>query len=433
MALWVLGLNYQTSPLELRERASLSEEALLNALSALHRLPEVNAVVALSTCNRTEVYAEASNPESMIRWFEMRLPDLQAYMYQYRDGAAARHLFRVATGLDSMVLGESQILGQVKDAWSTAHRLGTLSPSLDQIFQTAFAVAKRIRTQTQLGANPVSVASTAVRLAESLFAPMNQSTVLLIGAGDTIELTAKYLSEYKVRRVVVANRTVRHAQQIVSQYGGSAISLSALGQHLACADIVFAATAARVPILGYDLVEEALRQRRFKPMLFFDLAVPRNIDVSLSKLADVYVYTIDDLRQVIEENRRTRQEAAKNAEAMIDLHVRRYCLTRQEQADDLPVKRLRAFGDQTRRTALLRAQQQLANGKPAHEIIEQLAHTLTNRLLHPPTIALKEAARNHDLALQRSLQRYYSAAQQDRRLCPASTMTDTTDETDSTT
>ena len=433
MALWVLGLNYQATPLELRERAALSGDTLSAALTALRRLPQVNAVVVLSTCNRTEVYADTLCPDSITHWFANRIPDLPSYMYQHREGAAARHLFRVATGLDSMVLGESQILGQVKEAWTTAQQLGTLNPQLDQLFQTAFAVAKRIRTQTQLGANPVSVASTAVRLAESLFAPMNQSTVLLIGAGDTIELTAKYLSEYRVSRLLVANRTVRHAQQIVSHYGGLAIPLSELGQHLAAADIVFAATAARVPILSCLLVEQALRQRRSKPMLFFDLGVPRNIDASLAKLADAYVYTIDDLKKVIEENRRTRQEAAKIAEAMIDLHVRRYSMTVRENADDLPIKHLRAFGDQTRQAALSRARQQLANGKPADEIIEQLAHTLTNRLLHPPTIALKEAARQHDLALLHSIQRYYRAPHQEPVRWPAPTMTDTTDEADSTT
>ncbi|APO96652.1 glutamyl-tRNA reductase [Xanthomonas vesicatoria] len=407
MTLWVLGLNHQTAPVDLRERAAFAGDALPRALESLRALPQVREAALLSTCNRTELYAMADDAQTLAGWLDAHAPGLSGYLYQHQDADAVRHLFRVATGLDSMVLGEPQILGQVKDAWAVARAHGALGSGLDRLFQQTFSVAKRARTDTRVGANPVSVASTAVRLAQESFARLNESTVLLIGAGETIELAAKHLSEGRVRRLLIANRTLAHAQTLASQHGGYALPLTDLDRHLAEADVVFSATAAREPVVTRVQVEQALRARKRKPMLLFDLAVPRDIDASVAELGDAYLYTVDDLERAVEDNRRSRREAADQAEAIIDLQVARYVETVQANARQAPLKRLRAFGDSTRDELLAKARQQLSNGKPADEVLEQLAHALTNRLLHPPTAALRDAALNNDLELTSAAERLF--------------------------
>ncbi|AKS17272.1 glutamyl-tRNA reductase [Xanthomonas campestris] len=407
MTLWVLGLNHQTAPVDLRERAAFAGDALPRALDSLRTLPQVREAALLSTCNRTELYAMADDPQTLVAWLDMHAPGLSGYLYQHRDAEAVRHLFRVATGLDSMVLGEPQILGQVKDAWAVARAHGALGSGLDRLFQQTFSVAKRARTDTRVGANPVSVASTAVRLAQESFARLNESTVLLVGAGETIELAAKHLSEGRVRRLLIANRTLAHAQTLATQHGGVALPLTELDRHLAEADVVFSATAAREPVVTRVQVEQALRTRKRKPMLLFDLAVPRDIEASVAELSDAYLYTVDDLERAVEDNRRSRREAADQAEAIIDLQVARYVETLQANERQAPLKRLRAFGDSTRDELLAKARQQLSNGKPADEVLEQLAHALTNRLLHPPTAALRDAALNNDLDLTSAADRLF--------------------------
>ncbi|MEA9732825.1 glutamyl-tRNA reductase [Xanthomonas campestris pv. campestris] len=407
MTLWVLGLNHQTAPVDLRERAAFAGDALPRALDSLRTLPQVREAALLSTCNRTELYAMADDPQTLVAWLDMHAPGLSGYLYQHRDAEAVRHLFRVATGLDSMVLGEPQILGQVKDAWAVARAHGALGSGLDRLFQQTFSVAKRARTDTRVGANPVSVASTAVRLAQESFARLNESTVLLVGAGETIELAAKHLSEGRVRRLLIANRTLAHAQTLATQHGGVALPLTELDRHLAEADVVFSATAAREPVVTRVQVEQALRTRKRKPMLLFDLAVPRDIEASVAELSDAYLYTVDDLERAVEDNRRSRREAADQAEAIIDLQVARYVETLQANERQAPLKRLRAFGDSTRDELLAKARQQLNNGKPADEVLEQLAHALTNRLLHPPTAALRDAALNNDLDLTSAADRLF--------------------------
>lgn len=409
MTLWVLGLNHQTAPVDLRERAAFAGEALPRALGSLRDTPRIAEAVLLSTCNRTELYAVAESGDALSHWLQDQAGDLQGYLYRHADADAVRHLFRVATGLDSMVLGEPQILGQVKDAWTLARGQGLLGQQLDRLFQQAFSVAKRARTDTQVGANPVSVASAAVRLAQNAFARLNDSTVLLVGAGETIELAARHLSEGKVRRLLIANRTLAHAQELASRHGGVALPLAELDRHLAEADIVFSATAAREPVIHRDTVAMALRARRHKPMLLFDLAVPRDIDAAVGTLADAFLYTVDDLERAVEDNRRGRREAAAEAEAIIDLQVARYIETVQAHAHQAPLKQLRAFGEATRAELLQRARQQLAHGKPAEDVLELLAHGLTNRLLHPPTAALRAAALSGDAELARAAERLFPA------------------------
>ncbi|MCF7749580.1 glutamyl-tRNA reductase [Bacillus subtilis subsp. subtilis] len=409
MTLWVLGLNHQTAPVELRERASFGGDALPQALASLRDTPQVAEAVLLSTCNRTELYAVAESGDALAQWLESHAGTLHGYLYRHADADAVRHLFRVATGLDSMVLGEPQILGQVKDAWAIARDHGLLGQRLDRLFQQTFSVAKRARTDTRVGANPISVASTAVRLAQNSFARLEDSTVLLVGAGETIELAARHLSEGKVRRLLVANRTLAHAQDLASRHGGVALPLTELERHLGEADVVFSATAAREPVITRAQVAAALKTRKHKPMLLFDLAVPRDIEAGVGELQDTFLYTVDDLERAVEDNRRSRREAAAEAEAIIELQVARFVETLQASAHQAPLRQLRAYGEATRVEMLDKARQQLAHGKSPEEVLELLAHGLTNRLLHPPTAALRAAALSGDTELTRAAERLFPA------------------------
>lgn len=409
MTLWVLGLNHQTAPVELRERAAFGGDALSRALASLRDTPQVAEAVLLSTCNRTELYAVAESGDALAHWLEGHAAGLGGYLYQHADADAVRHLFRVATGLDSMVLGEPQILGQVKDAWATARDNGLLGQRLDRLFQQTFSVAKRARTDTRVGANPISVASTAVRLAQNSFARLEDSTVLLVGAGETIELAARHLSEGRVRRLLIANRTLAHAQELASRHGGVALPLTELERHLGEADVVFSATAAREPVITRAQVVTALKSRKHKPMLLFDLAVPRDIEAGVGELTDAFLYTVDDLERAVEDNRRSRREAAAEAEAIIELQVARFVETLQASAHQAPLRQLRAYGDATRTEMLEKARQQLAHGKSPDEVLELLAHGLTNRLLHPPTAALRAAALSGDTELTRAAERLFPA------------------------
>ena len=409
MTLWVLGLNHQTAPVELRERASFGGDALPQALASLRDTPQVAEAVLLSTCNRTELYAVAESGEALAQWLESHAGQLHGYLYQHADADAVRHLFRVATGLDSMVLGEPQILGQVKDAWATARDHGLLGQRLDRLFQQTFSVAKRARTDTRVGANPISVASTAVRLAQNSYARLEDSTVLLVGAGETIELAARHLSEGRVRRLLIANRTLAHAQELATRHGGVALPLTELERHLGEADVVFSATAAREPVITKAQIAAALRSRKHKPMLLFDLAVPRDIETGVGELQDAFLYTVDDLERAVEDNRRSRREAAAEAEAIIELQVSRFVETLQANAHQAPLRQLRAYGEATRVEMLDKARQQLAHGKSPEEVLELLAHGLTNRLLHPPTAALRAAALSGDTELTRAAERLFPA------------------------
>ncbi len=417
MPLVILGINHQTAPVSVRERIAFNGDALSGALAALRALPQVEEVALLSTCNRTELYAMASDRGAALAdWLATHpadMGDLHAYLYRHEDADAVRHLFRVATGLDSLVLGEPQILGQVKAAWAAARTAGTLGGHLDRLFQNAFATAKRARTDTRIGANPVSVASTAVRLAQESFARLEDSTVLLIGAGETIELAARHLSDGKVKRMLVANRTLAHAQDLATRHGGMALPLAELERHLPEADIVISATAARDPVVARTQVAAALSHRRHRPMLLLDLAVPRDIEASVAELEDVFLYTVDDLERAIEDNRRSRREAAQEAEAIVELQTARFVEILHASTRHAPLKRLRAHGERTRAEALAKARQQLATGAAPDAVLDFLAHTLTNKLLHAPTVALRDAALTGDAELARAAERLFPAGSGD--------------------
>ena len=398
-----LGLNHKSAPLAVRERVVFPAERLDPALAALAKRPGVREAAVVSTCNRTEIYAvlaPEATPAILQRWLEAEQgldgDWLKPHLYELTGHAAIRHLLRVAAGLDSLVLGEPQILGQAKIAYHSAARAGLLGQILQRLFQHAFAVAKRVRTETDIGAHPVSVAYAAVTLARQIFGDLGARQALLIGAGEMIELTARHFHEQGMQGMTVANRRVERAERIAAQCRGAAIPLDALDSALPTADIVVSCTASETAVVTRDGVREALRSRRHRPFFMVDLAVPRDIEASVEALADVYLYTVDDLRDVIEQGRRSRAAAADEAERII-----------AEQTDVFmdwvrtldavgAIRRFRQAGERDRDEALAQAHRQLAAGHPPEQVIEQLAHRLTRKLLHAPTVGLRDAARSGD-------------------------------------
>lgn len=413
MPLLALGLNHATAPLALREQVAFDALASGQAARELSSQEGVREAAVLSTCNRTELYCsiESGREDAVAAWLArhhgLSTDAVRDYLYLHFDDAAVRHLFRVATGLDSLVLGEPQILGQVKQAWQAARQQSSLDSGLDRLFQHAFAVAKRVRTDTQIGAHPVSVAFAAVRLAQQVFAELDRATVLLVGAGDTIELATRHLAEQSTQRLLFANRTLAHAQALASRFGGYALPLTELARHLPEADIVISATASRDPVISAATVSTALKARRHRPMLLMDLAVPRDIAPGVAELDDVYLYTVDDLDQVVEDGRRSRREAAEEAEAIIELQVEHFMAWWRASDRHEVLKALRQQAENQRDAALRKAREALHAGRPAEQVLEQLANGLTNKLLHGPSAALRQAALRGDLELLRQAQRLF--------------------------
>ncbi len=397
MRLTALGINHQTAPIEMRERAAISAERVEDAVCDIVSNGGVKEATILSTCNRTEIYcgSDKENDCQIIDWLGdfqgLKSQEIQPYTYTHANKNAVNHAFRVAAGLDSMVLGEPQILGQMKQAFSTAHRAGTTGKILNRLFQHTFSVAKQVRTDTAVGANAVSVAYAAVDLAKRIFSDLSEQTVLLIGAGETIELVARHLKQNNAGHIIVANRSIERAQRLAEEMGSEAISLAEIPERLAEADILVASTASTLPILGKGAVEGALKKRRHKPMYMVDLAVPRDIEPEVSQLRDVYLYTVDDLQSVVEENMASRQEAAQEAEQIIDLQVVRF-MRWMRSLDSVPtIRNLREQVGDIKQDELDKARRRLKAGDSPEQVLEALAHSLTNKYLHQPSQGLRDA------------------------------------------
>lgn len=397
MAIITLGLNHNTAPISVRERIAFPAERVVHALRNLSRVPVVEEAAILSTCNRTELYCglNANDPEPLLQWIaeEQRLnrEDFQPFLYTHEDSSTIRHMFRVASGLDSMVLGEPQILGQMKTAYQVASEAGTLGKTLGKLFQHTFTAAKKVRTDTAIGNSPISVAFAAIRLAQRIFEDLSEQTAILIGAGETIELTARHLSENHIGELIIANRTYDRAHLLAQQFNGFAISLHELPQHLAKADIVVSSTGSPLPILGKGSVESAIRARRHKPMFMVDLAVPRDIEPEVEQIRDVYLYTVDDLRNTIEENLRSRQEAAKQAEEIIDVEVAHFLNWMRAQGATDTIRDLREHVAMLREDALSKALRNLRAGQSPETTLAYLAQLLTNKITHLPSTQLRQA------------------------------------------
>lgn len=398
MALLALGINHKTAPVDVRERVAFAPESMAEAMHAAKVSADLKEIAILSTCNRTELYCSSKleGSRALLEWLGeyhgLDPAQLQGCSYAFWDEDAARHMMRVASGLDSLVLGEPQILGQLKSAYSVSQENGHVGAELGRLFQQTFSVAKQVRTDTAIGENPVSVAYAAVSLAQHIFAEMSSSKALLIGAGETIELVARHLSQAGVKEITVANRTLNRALTLAEEFSGKAILLGDIPEALADADIVIASTASQLPILGKGAVESALKKRKHRPIFMVDIAVPRDIEAEVGELDDVYLYTVDDLKEVIEENQRTRETAAQQAEEIIESGAHDF-MRQLRSLDAVDVLTLfRGQAEALRDQELDKALKQLENGKPAEEVIAMLARGLTNKMLHHPTIQMRKAS-----------------------------------------
>ena len=399
MKLLVIGLNHKTAPIEVRERLTFGPDIIAGALRDLRGHDGVHEAVILSTCNRTEIYcaAEDGGEETVRHWLGgfhgVEHERVNPFIYAHAGRDAVTHLLRVGCGLDSMVLGEPQILGQVKSAFQTATDCGSTGKLITRLFQHAFSVSKTVRTDTAIGSSPVSVAFAAVSLARQIFSDLSQQTALLIGAGETIELVARHLHQNGIGRIIVANRTVERAHEVAAQFDGFAIALTEIANHLSEADIVISSTASPLPILGKGTVERALKKRRHRPMFMVDIAVPRDIEPEVASLSDVYLYTVDDLQGVIDEGLRSRQAAALEAEEIVAFHSEEFMGWLRSLDAACVIQDYRKSAEQLRDEVLERARRQLEAGKSAPDVLAFLAHTLTNKLLHAPSARLRQAAR----------------------------------------
>lgn len=403
MVLVVLGINHTTAKVSVREKVAFAPDQIAGALNSVCDLPPVLEATILSTCNRTELVLacedsselaeiQADIMEWLAHFHQVALEDIRECTYCYQQQNGLKHLMSVACGLDSMVLGEPQILGQMKSAYASAVDVGTAKSLLSKVFQYTFSTAKTVRTQTAIGANPVSVAYAAVNLSQHIFSSLAGKTALLIGAGETIELVARHLKEQGVSRMVVANRTLERGQALVESLEGRAVLLTDIPDELAKVDIVISSTASQLPILGKGMVERALKKRKHKPIFMVDIAVPRDIEPEVGELADIYLYTVDDLTGIIDENRKAREAEAVKAEDLIGHAAHEF--EKQLRSRDV-VATLKAYREQAesiRDEEVKKALKQLENGTRPEEILHVLARGITNKLIHTPCTQMKQAA-----------------------------------------
>jgi glutamyl-tRNA reductase len=411
MPLYALGLNHSTAPLKVRERVAFQIDTLGAALRDLLGQPKVKEAAILSTCNRTEVYFHGTETEPVVQWLEAfhRVPraSLSQYIYTLPQERAISHAFRVASGLDSMVLGEPQILGQMKQAVKTAAAAGSLGLVLNRLFQRTFAVAKDVRTHTDIGSASISMAAAAIRLAERIFPSITEQRVLLIGAGEMIDLCATHFAARQPRSITVANRTLERGAALASRLQAEAITLHELPERLAQFDIIVTSTASSLPILGKGMLERAIKTRRHAPVFIVDLAVPRDVEAEAVELDDVFLYSVDDLANIVKDNLQIRVEAVTEAEAMIAVQAESFLRWLEGRAVVPTITALHGHHDALRAAELERAKRLLANGTPADQVLEQLARGLTHKFLHGPTQALNEAGEAERAELLAVLQRIY--------------------------
>jgi glutamyl-tRNA reductase len=410
MQLFTVGVNHTTAPISIRENVSFQNETLAHALRDLTS-HGVHEAAILSTCNRTELYCNTSHPEQALAWLakyhKLDRDNIQPYIYTLPSDEAVKHAFRVASGLDSMVLGEPQILGQMKQAVKIAETAGTVGTLLHKLFQRTFAVAKEVRTTTDIGASSLSMAAASVRLAQRLFGNLQDKHVLFIGAGEMITLCAEHIAAQKPASMTVANRTLDRGEELAALFNGQAILLSELPERLNAFDIVITSTASQLPIVGLGMVERAIKARKRRPIFMVDLAVPRDIEPEAAQLDDVYLYTVDDLALVVQEGLGNRQEAALEAETIITERVEHF-MHWLKNRDAVPtIRALRDQAEELRVSELEKAQRLLAKGEDPAAVIEALSNALTNKFLHAPSHALNHSTGHEHEQLEILLRQLY--------------------------
>ena len=395
MPLYALGLNHATAPVKVREQVAFQPDTLGVALRDLIAQPSVKEAAILSTCNRTEVYFSAAEAAPVERWLESfhRVPSesLHPYVYTLAQDRAVSHAFRVASGLDSMVLGEPQILGQMKHAVRSAEAAGALGLILNRLFQRTFAVAKDVRTNTDIGSASISMAAAAVKLAERIYPSLADQHLLLIGAGEMIDLAAAHFAAKHPKSITVANRTLERGEQLAARFGANAITLNELPERLAQFDMIVTSTASSLPILGKGLLERAIKSRRHTPMFIVDLAVPRDVEPEAAELDDVFLYSVDDLANIVKDNLQIRVDALTQAEAMIAEQAQSFLRWLDGRSVIPTLTALQGHHEVLRAAEVERARRLLAGGAAPEQVIEQLARGLTNKFLHAPAQALTRA------------------------------------------
>jgi glutamyl-tRNA reductase len=403
MTIIALGINHKTASVELREKVAFSPEQLSNALSQLASSEQFKETVIVSTCNRTELYCslEHSNSQALLKWLAdfhcIDTEQLEDNVYIHQNQDAINHLMRVACGLDSLVLGEPQILGQIKQSYNSAKQHDCVLPTFERLFQKTFSVAKQVRTETDIGASAVSVAYAAVNLAKHIYGQLDKTKVLLIGAGETIELVARHLYQQHPKAITVANRTIERAKNLAEEVEADVISLAQLPEKLHDADIVISSTASTLPIIGKGMVEQALKQRRHKPMLFVDIAVPRDIESQVGELDAAYLYSVDDLQAIVNENMASREQAAEQAQEIILQKTHEFAKWQRSQGSIDVIRQYRDAAQEVKTELVEKAVNQLQSGKSAEKVLLELANKLTNRLTHAPTRAIQAAAQEGDI------------------------------------
>lgn len=404
MSFLTVGINHNTASVDVREKVSFTPDTMSESLQAVLSLPGISESAILSTCNRSEIYfyseSETTSVNALFQWLasihHVDVQLLEDSAYVYRDEEAVKHLSRVASGLDSMVLGEPQILGQLKSAYAVAQQYESVGSMLNYMFQHSFKVAKQVRTETAIGENAVSIAYAAVSLAGRIFSDLGQCRALLVGAGETIDLVARHLREKKVNKITVANRTLTRAEELAREFNAQACLLSDIPEELEKADIVITSTASQLPLIGKGMVERALRKRRYRPMFMVDIAVPRDIEAEVGQLNDVFLYSVDDLKSVVEDNRRSREKAAREASEIIEQQTSHFKHNINARSAGESISLIRANADQIRQQELEKIQKALRAGGDAEQLMQQLAHSLTNKLMHAPTVALRDAHKQGD-------------------------------------
>ena len=402
MRLVLVGVNHKTAPLAVRERVAIPRSELAETMQALAAEPGISECMIVSTCNRVEMLVEAEGDVSsmgdfLARRFDIRPADLEPHLYRHEGLEAIGHLFRVAASLDSMVVGEPQILGQVKDAFAAARAAGTVGGELEHLMQSAFAAAKKIRSETGIGSNTVSVASVGVDLARKIFGDLRGRTVFLVGAGKMSELAARHLVQQGADRILVANRTEARARELAEPFGGKVVPMEKMYEAAAQADIIITSTSAPHAIFGPGHGSEFLEKRRNRPMFFIDLAVPRDVDPAMGKLEGIFVYDIDDLQQVAASHKEERNREAIEAEEMIAAEVERFELKKRSTSAAPAIVALREKAEEMRQAELRHMLPRLGElSELQMAAVESLTRGLLNKFLHPPMQALKEAAREHD-------------------------------------
>ena len=397
MAVWTLGINHTTAPLDLRGRFAFAVDQIPATLRGLRESLSRPEAALVSTCNRTEIYCagDRHQVEHTLDWLAhtggVAPHVLRAHSYTLQDDLAARHAFRVASGLDSMVLGEPQILGQMKDAVRAAEEAGALGTTLSQLFQRSFAVAKEVRTSTEIGAHSISMAAAAVRLAGNLFEDLGKVKVLFVGAGEMIELCATHFAAKSPKHIAIANRTLERGEKLASRFGGEVMRLADLPDRLHEFDAVVSCTASTLPIIGLGAVERALKKRRHRPMFMVDLAVPRDIEIEVKALEDVYLYTVDDLASVVQTAQANRQAAVAQAEAIVDAGVQSFMHWIDQRASVPLIQQLNAQADEWRALEIARARKLLAKGEDVDAVLEALSRGLTQKMLHGAMAELRAA------------------------------------------